>query len=79
VTSDQTNALTAMRVASARIAQNFDRYDFVLGGPLFDHRPIRVVDCGDVPGDPTDLEAHYRRAEKAARRRRVAARANYFG
>jgi agmatinase len=67
VTNDQTNAPTAVRVASARIAQALDRYDFDLGGPLFAGRAIRVIDCGDVPGDPTDLRAHYRLAEKAAR------------
>jgi len=67
VTNDQTNAPTAVRVASARIAQALDRYDFDFGGPLLDSRPVRVVDCGDVPGDPGDLRAHYRLAEKAAR------------
>jgi agmatinase len=67
VTNDQTNAPTAVRVASARIAQALDRYDFDFGGPLFDGRTVRVVDCGDVPGNPSDLRAHYRLAEKAAR------------
>lgn len=67
VTNDQTNAPTAVRVASARIGQALDRYDFDFDGPLLDEKPIRVVDCGDVPGDPTDLRGHYRRAEQAAR------------
>jgi agmatinase len=67
VTNDQTNAPTAVRAASARIAQALDRYDFDLGGPLFAGRAVRVIDCGDVPGDPMDLRAHYRLAEKAAR------------
>ncbi len=67
VTNDQTNAPTAVRVASARFSQALDRWDFDLGGTLFDGRPVRVVDCGDVVGDATDLKGHYRRAEAAAR------------
>jgi len=67
VTNDQTNAPTAVRVASSRIGQALDRYDFDFGGPLLDGRSVRVVDCGDVPGNPSDLRAHYRLAEKAAR------------
>ena len=68
VTNDQTNAPTAVRVASARITQHLNRYDFDVGGPLLDGRDIRVVDCGDVPGDARDLGAHYRKAEAAARK-----------
>ena len=68
MTNDQTNAPTAVRVASARITQHLNRYDFDIGGPLLDGRDIRVVDCGDVPGDARDLAAHYRKAEAAARK-----------
>ena len=67
VTNDQTNAPTAVRVASERLSMALDRWDFDIGGTLYDGRPIRVVDCGDVPGDKTDLTAHYRWAEEAAR------------
>ncbi|MCP4327998.1 MAG: arginase [Alphaproteobacteria bacterium] len=67
VTNDQTNAPTAIRVASKRLQQSLDRWDFDFNGTLFDNRPIRVVDVGDVPGDTNDLKAHYRRAEAAAR------------
>jgi agmatinase len=67
VTNDQTNAPTAVRVASARFSQALDRFDFDVGGTLFDGRPVRVVDCGDVAGDHADLKGHYRRAEAAAR------------
>ncbi len=69
VTNDQTNAPTAIRRESARISLNLDRWDFDIGGLLFDGRDdIRIVDIGDAPGDARDLSAHYRRAEAAARK-----------
>ena len=68
VTNDQTNAPTAIRRASRRSSGGVERWDFDLGGPIFDGKSVRVVDCGDVPGDPRDLTAHYRLAEEAARR-----------
>ena len=61
------NAPTAVRTASARIGTSPERWDFDIGGTLFDGKAIRVVDCGDVPGDPADMGAHYRNAEAAAR------------
>ncbi|MFQ5959529.1 MAG: agmatinase [Alphaproteobacteria bacterium] len=67
VTNDQTNAPTAVRAESARAAFGLEHWDFDLGGPLFAGRSLRVVDCGDVAGDPTDIRSHYRRAEEAAR------------
>ncbi len=67
VTNDQTNAPTAIRRATRRASGGPDRWDFDLGGPIFDGKPIRAVDCGDVPGDARDLGAHYRLAEQAAR------------
>ena len=67
VTNDQTNAPTAIRRASRRISGGLERWDFDLGGPLLDERPVRVVDCGDIPGDARDLAAHYRLAEQAIR------------
>jgi agmatinase len=67
VTNDQTNAPTAIRRASTRSSGGVERWDFDLGGPIFDGKNIRVVDCGDVPGDARDLTAHYGLAEQAAR------------
>ena len=52
VTNDQTNAPTAIRRASRRSSGGVERWDFDLGGPIFDGKSVRVVDCGDVPGDP---------------------------
>src|SRR5215470_17486580 len=68
VTNDQSNAPTAVRVASARLSQALDRHDFDFGGTLFAGKAIKVVDCGDVVADPWDMRAHYRKAEAAARK-----------
>ena len=68
VTNDQTNAPTAVRRASERISQGLDRWDFDIGGTLFDGKDIKVVDVGDVPGVARDLSGHYRRAEATIRK-----------
>jgi agmatinase len=68
VTNDQSNAPTAVRQASDRVSRSLERYDFDIGGPLFDDRPIRMVDCGDVSGEMHDPAAHSRRAEEAMRK-----------
>jgi agmatinase len=68
VDNDQTNGPTAVRRASRRISQNLDRYDFDIGGTVFDGKAVKVVDVGDVRADPRDLKAHYRRAEEAIRK-----------
>jgi len=66
--NDQTNMPAAMRRATDRILRSIERHDFDIGGPLYDNRPIRAVDCGDVTGDPRDLTAHSVRAEAAVRK-----------
>ncbi len=68
VTNDQTNAPTAVRQASDQISEGPERWDFDLGGTLLDGKDVRVVDCGDVPGDARELDGHYRRAEAAVRK-----------
>ena len=68
VSNDQSNGPTAVRRASRQLQQALDRWDFDFNGTLFDGRPIRVVDVGDVPADPFDMKAHYRKAELAVRR-----------
>lgn len=67
ITNDQSNAPTAMREASVQIVRGLERYDFDLGGPLYDGRPIRAVDCGDVRSDVADPVAHARRTEEVVR------------
>lgn len=68
VTNDQSNAPTAVRQVSDIACEGLERWDFDLGGTLFDGQDIRVVDCGDVPATPRDLDAHYLRAEAAVRK-----------
>jgi agmatinase len=67
IVNDQTNMPAAMRQVSDRIVRSLERYDFDLGGPLYDGKSIRAVDCGDVRADPADLKGHYARAEAAVR------------
>jgi len=68
ITNDQSRMPTAMRRASDRIVRSLERYDFDLGGPLYDGRDIRTVDCGDVRTDIHDLKSHLARAEQAVRK-----------
>ena len=65
--NDQSNAPTAIRLASEWACRAPHRWDFDLGGTLFDGQDIRAVDCGDVPFDPDNVHAHYQHAESAAR------------
>lgn len=61
-------APTAIRERSLRSGQFIEHYDYDLGGPLLDGRDIRIVDCGDVPGDPLDIPGNGTRARDAVRR-----------
>jgi len=64
----QSQAPDAIRAASERISMGRDRWDFDIGGTLLGGRDVRVVDCGNVVGDPYDPADHYRRAEAATRK-----------
>jgi agmatinase len=67
--NDQTNAPSAIRQATDRVARKPDHYDFDIDGPLLQGRTdIRFVDCGDVIPDLTRPGEHYARAEAAVRR-----------
>lgn len=66
--NDQSRAPAAIRHASMRVSLGLDHYDFDIGGPVFDGRPIRVVDAGDVTSCARDVAGHYRRAEEAVRK-----------
>jgi len=63
--NEQTNAPTAVRQASERMCHGLDRWDFDIGGTPFDGKHVRVVDVGDIPGDPRNLRRHYELAEQA--------------
>ena len=42
-------------------------FDFDIGKPLMANAALRIVDCGDVAGDPRDLEGNAQRATEAVR------------
>jgi agmatinase len=54
----------AIRRASRRYAAMLSHYDFDLDGPLLDNRNIRVVDCGNLPGDPSDPAGNRKRTSE---------------
>lgn len=68
--NDQSRAPDAIRQNAQDAAWEEPRtrthFDWDLGGPLLDDRPINVVDCGNVTADKFDPNEHYRRAEAAA-------------
>jgi agmatinase len=66
--NEQTLAPTAVRRASERASRGLDKWDFDIGGTLFDGKAVRVVDVGDIPGDPCNLGRHYVLAEQAVRK-----------
>jgi agmatinase len=55
-------APAAVRDRSQRLARFVDHWDFDLDGPM---RLPRMVDAGDVPGDPTDGPGNSRRTTEA--------------
>jgi len=66
--NDQANGPRALREASDRIVRSLERFDFDLGGPLYDGRNIKAFDCGDVLASVGDPSGHLQRAEQAVRR-----------
>jgi agmatinase len=68
--NDQSRAPDAIRQNAQDAAWEEPRtrvhFDWDLGGPLLDNRPIKVVDCGNVTSDKFDPFEHYRRAQLAA-------------
>ena len=55
-----------LREKSMRFAQAMgETYSFDFGGPVLDGQDVRIVDCGDVPGDPTDPRGNVDRATRA--------------
>jgi agmatinase len=60
------DAPSAIRRRSTRIAGFLGHHDFDTGRPMLPNAG-RIVDCGDVPGDPTDGRGNAARAEAAVR------------
>ena len=65
--NDQSNAPMAIRESSEWACRSLRRWDFDLGGTVLNGEDINIVDCGDVPADPADPQAHYQDAEQAAK------------
>jgi agmatinase len=65
--SHSAGAPAAIRKATQRYAPMLDNYDFDLGGPLLNDSKIRVVDCGNVPGDPFNPAANRKQARQKIR------------
>lgn len=68
VSSEQSKGPDAIRRASDRITRGLDHFDFDVGGTLMDGKPIRMVDCGNVAGNPANPRVHQRNAEEAVRK-----------
>ncbi|SHI64982.1 agmatinase [Aureimonas altamirensis DSM 21988] len=69
LSNDQINAPDTIRRMTDRVSRSLERHDFDVGGPIYDNRPVRAVDVGNVP---YDLEVpgggHFARAEEAVRK-----------
>jgi agmatinase len=68
ISNDQINGPTHVRRYCERALRGLDRWDFDIGGTLLDGQSIKIVDCGDIVGDPADPAAQRRRAELAVRK-----------
>jgi agmatinase len=68
ISNDQINGPTHIRRYCERALRGLDRWDFDIGGTLLDGQSIKIVDCGDIVGDPADPAAQRRRAELAVRK-----------
>ena len=68
VNNDQSRAPNAIRQVTDRAVRSLERYDFDLGGPLYAGKNVRLVDCGNVPGNMHDFAEHGARAETALRK-----------
>lgn len=69
LSNDQIFAPDTIRRMTDRVSRGLERFDFDVGGPIYDDRPVRAVDVGNVP---YDLEVpgggHFARAEEAVRK-----------
>ncbi len=68
LTAGCADAPAAIRARSARLARFVDHHDFDLDGPMLPPgRAFRIIDAGDVDGDPADGAGNAARAEAAVR------------
>jgi len=66
--NDQSNAPTALRLATCHADHPNQQYDFDIGGTVFQGKNVRMVDCGDVIVDEEDLSQTSRRTETVVRK-----------
>ena len=59
------DAPQAIRRQSLRYPEDVFSWDFDLGGTLLGGSPIKVVDCGDLPGDAQDPDGNLQRGTAA--------------
>jgi agmatinase len=57
----------SIREHSGKFGKFWEHYDVDLGGTILDGRPIRIVDCGDVMGDPDGGSENHARVEEVVR------------
>lgn len=57
----------SIREHSGKFGKFIDHYDFDFGGPMLNNRPLRIVDCGNVVGDPDGGSANHAHVEDAVR------------
>jgi agmatinase len=60
-------AADAIRAASQHDAALVERWDFDLGGPLFDGKPVCCIDAGDIPTTMYDNARNRARIEAKTR------------
>lgn len=65
--SHSAGAPQAIRAATRRYAHEIDHYDFDLDGPMLAAKSMRVVDCGDLGGDPRDSERNFHQTESTVK------------
>ncbi len=58
---------TSVREHSQKFGKFLEHYDFDLGGTMLNGRPIRIVDCGDVVGEPDGGSENHAKVEEAVR------------
>lgn len=57
----------SLRQHSQKYGKFREHYDFDLGGTMLNGRALRIVDCGDVVGDPDGGSENHARVEEAVR------------
>lgn len=57
----------SIREHSGKFGKFWEHYDVDLGGTILNGRPIRIVDCGDVVGDPEAGSDNHAKVEEAVR------------